>query len=227
MDEQAVERGRFQSLVLIVVFDAVGPVVGYYGLRSTGLSTVAALLVSGVLPAFGIALTLRRHRRLDAIGALVLIGIVAGTSLGVASNSAHLVLIDGVVPTAVFGVVCLGSLLSSRPMLFRFALEFMGTETAKGRDFADRWRYPGFRHAFRATTVVWGLAFLAEAAAQVLIIETSSAGTAKTTSNVMPLAVAAIVIAWNIWYAKRGQRKGERAAEARRASGEAPPAMPS
>jgi hypothetical protein len=76
------------------------------------------------------------------------------------------------------------------------------------------------------TTVVWGLAFLVDAAIQVVIIETASAATAKTTSNVLPLIVAAIVIGWNVIYAKRGQRKGERADEARRTRGEAPPPMP-
>jgi hypothetical protein len=76
------------------------------------------------------------------------------------------------------------------------------------------------------TTVVWGGAFLAEAAAQVVIIQTASTGTAKTTSNLMPLLVAGLVVIWNISYAKRGQRKGELAEQAARACGDAPPAMP-
>jgi hypothetical protein len=110
--------------------------------------------------------------------------------------------------------------------MYRFALETMGGGTPRGRDFADKWRYPGFRHAFRVTTVVWGLAFLGEAAAQIVIIETATTGTAKTTSNVMPLIVAAAIIAWNISYAKRGQRTGKLAEQAARARREAPPPMP-
>ncbi len=201
--------------------------MAYYSLLAAGLSAVTALILSGVLPAFGIALNLVRRRRLDAIGVLVLIGIVVGSVLGALSGSARLVLIDGTVPTAVFGLVCLGSLWSARPLMFRFALESMGSDTPKGRAFADRWRYAGFRHSFRVTTVVWGSAFIAEAGAQVLIIETSSADAAKTTSNVMPLIVAAIVIAWNVAYAKRGQRQGAMEDEKRRARGEPPPPMPS
>jgi len=178
-------RGRLQTLAPIAVFDVIGPLVAYYSLRSAGLSSVAALVLSGVLPACGVALKIVRHRSVDAIGILVLIGIVVGTALGLASGNAHLVLLDGTVPTVVFGAVCLGSLWSSRPLMF-----------------------------------------LAEAAAQVLVIETSSTGTAKATSNVMPLAFAAIVVAWNISYAKRGRRQGELAADAARARGDAPPAMP-
>jgi len=191
-------RGRLQTLAPIAVFDVIGPLVAYYSLRSAGLSSVAALVLSGVLPACGVALKIVRHRSVDAIGILVLIGIAVGTALGLASGNAHLVLLDGTVPTAVFGAVCLGSLRSRRPLMFRFALAAMGADTADGRGFADKWRYPGFRHAFRVTTVVWGVAFLAEAAAQVLVIETSSTGTAKATSNLMPLAFAAVVVAWNI-----------------------------
>ncbi len=203
------DRGRLQSLAPIVIFDVGGPLVTYYSLRSAGLSTVAALILSGVLPAFGIALGVARRRRLDAIGSLVLTGIVVGTALGLASGSAHVVLLDGTVPTAVFGAVCIGSLWSTRPLIYRFALEGMGPDTPAGRNFAGRWRYPGFRHAFRVTTMVWGIAFLAEAVAQVFIVQTTSTATAKASSNVMPLVVAGVVIIWNISYAKRGQRKGE------------------
>ncbi len=223
----APNRGRMQTLGPIVVFDVVGPLVVYYVLRSAGLSTVAALILSGVVPLLGIAVGVARSRRLDAIGILVLIGIVVGSVLGAISGSAHLVLLDGVVPTAVFGVVCLASLRSSRPMIFRFALEGMGRDTPKGREFADRWRYPGFRHSFRVTTVVWGLMFIVEAATQAVIVETASTNVAKTTSNLLILVFAAVVIAWNVSYAKRGQRQGELAEQARRARGEAPPAMPS
>jgi hypothetical protein len=125
-------RGRLQSLAPIVLFDVVGPLAVYYSLRSAGLSTVPALLLTGVLPAFGVALSVVRHRRLDVVGVLVLAGIVVRTVLGIATGSAHLVLLEGTVGTAVFGAVCVGSLWSKRPLIFRFALEFMGADTPKG-----------------------------------------------------------------------------------------------
>ena len=214
-----------QSLGPILIFDVAAPLVAYYSLRSAGLSSVGALVLSGVFPTFGIALGVVRRGRLDAIGVLVLTGIIVGSVVGLASGSARLVLLDGTVPTAVFGVVCIGSLWTKRPMIYRFALESMGPDTPKGRDFADQWRYAGFRHAFRVTTVVWGVAFLAEAAVQVVIIQTASTSIAKATSNVMPLVVAGLVVVWNISYGRRGRRRGELAQQAR-ARGESPPPMP-
>jgi len=215
-----------QARAPIVIVDIAGPLIVYYTLSGKGFSTLDALILSGILPAFGIGLAVLRHRRLDAIGTLVLVGIVVGTLAGLASGSARFVLLDGTIPTAVFGVLCLGSLWSSRPLTFRLALETIGAETPKGRAFADEWRYEGFRHAFRVTTVVWGLAFLAEAALQAVIVEVALSDTAKTTSNLLPLVFAACVIAWNVWYTKRGQRQGARAEAAARARGDTPRTCP-
>ena len=207
-------RNRLQSAAKIVVFDIVGPLVAYSLLRSAGLSTVLALVLSGAFPALGIALGVARQRRVDAIGVLVLAGIAVGTVLGLVTGNARLVLVEGSVPTAVFGLLCLGSLWSRRPLIYRFALEFMGADTPRGRDFEGLWRYPGFRHAFRLFTVVWGVAYLAEAGARVIIVETTSTATALTVSKVMPYAVAAVLVGWMFAYGRRARREGERLAAA-------------
>ena len=185
------DRSRFRAVAKIVIFDIAGPLVAYSALRSAGLSTVSALVVSGAFPALGIAAGLVRHRRVDTIGVLVLAGIAVGTILGLLSGNPRLVLVEGSVPTAMFGLFCLASLWSSRPLIYRFSLEFMGADTPKGREFAALWRYPGFRHIFRLFTIVWGVTYLAEAVARVIIVETTSTATALTISKVMPYAVAA------------------------------------
>jgi hypothetical protein len=210
-------RSRVTYLAMIAVFDIGGPLAAYYLLRSAGLSPVRALVLSGVFPAVGVAVTFARARRLDAIGGLVLVGIAVGTILGLATGSARLVLVENSVPTAVFGLLCLASLWSRRPLIFRFALEFMGADTPKGRDFDGRWQYPGFRHAFRVITVVWGAGYLAEAAARVVIVETVTTGSALAISKALPFAVAGLLAAWTYAYGQRARRRGEQLAAAARA----------
>jgi hypothetical protein len=222
----APDRGRFWPLAKIAVFDIAGPLVAYSLLRSAGLSTVSALVLSGLFPAAGLALGMARDRRVDVVGLLVLLGIAVGTALGLASGNARLILLEDSVPTAVFGAVCLGSLWTKRPLMYRFAVQFIGPDTPKGRDFADRWRYQGFRHAFKVTTAVWGMAFLAEAAARIVIVESVSAGPALGISKVMTYVVAGVLIAWNIAYGRRAKRIGEAQGAAARARGEALPPMP-
>jgi hypothetical protein len=222
----AADRGRFWPLAKIAVFDIAGPLAAYSLLRSAGLTAVGALVLSGIFPAAGLILGMARDRRVDVVGVLVLLGISAGTVLGLASGSARLVLLEGSVPTAVFGAVCLGSLRTRRPLMYRFAVQFIGPDTPKGRDFADRWRYQGFRRAFKLTTAVWGVAFLAEAATRIVIVESTPAGTALGISKVMKYAVAGVLIAWNIAYGRRAKRTGEAQGAAARARGEALPPMP-
>ena len=200
------------------MFDIAGPLVVYQILRGNGHSQVSSLIISGTFPALGVLLTIIRDRRLDVIGALVLAGIAIGVGLGLATHNTKLVLLKGALPTTIFALALLGSLLAPRPLMFHFAQESMGRDTPKGRDFADRWQYPGFRHAFRLMTVVWGVTYLAVAATHIAIVETQSAGTALSISKVLPYPVLAILIAWTVAYAKRGQRQGERAEAAGRAA---------
>ena len=208
-------RNRFLNLAMIAIFDIAGPLVAYSLLRSAGQSAVTALVLSGAFPALGVAAGLIRHRRVDAIGILVLAGIAVGTVVGLLSGDPRLVLVEGSVPTAVFGLLCLGSLWARRPLIYRFAIEFIGPDTPKGREFESLWQYYGFRHTFRLFTVVWGVTYLAEAAARVIIVEMTSTGTALTVSKVMPYVVAAALFAWMFAYGRHARREGERlAAEA-------------
>jgi hypothetical protein len=203
------DHSRLQSLAMIAVFDVAGPLVAYQLLRSAGQSTVSSLVLSGILPALGIAIKMVTRRRVDAVGVLVLAGIAVGTVLGLATHDAKLVLMEGSVPTAVFGLVCLGSLWSRRPLLFRFALEFMGGDSPRGREFSSLWQYPSFRRIFNMYTVVWGVTYLAEAAARVALVELTSTSTALIASKFMPYAVAGALVFWMVVYGRRARRRGE------------------
>ncbi len=207
--------GRFRSMLMIVIFYVAVPLATYNLLRSAGLSAVTALLLAGVFPAAGVAIGVIRHRRLDVVGALVLAGIIVGTVFGLVSHSTRLVLVEGSVPTAVFAVACLGSLRAPRPLVYSMALEFIGPDTAKGREMTLFWQHAGFRHSFRVITAVWGVGFLVEAALRVVIVYNTSPGTALAISSVTPFVWAGAFCAWTVAYGAHQKRKNERlAAEA-------------
>ena len=185
--------GRLRAIAMIVIFDVAAPLAAYSLLRSAGLTAVTALLLSGVFPALGVTISVIQNRRLDVVGALVLTGIVVGTVIGLVSHNARLVLAEGSVPTAVFGVACLGSLWARRPLMFSLAREFTGPDTARGQEMTRLWQYEGYRRVFRVITAVWGVAFLIEAALRAVIVYNTSAGTALAISKVMPFVFAAIM----------------------------------
>lgn len=205
---------RIRSIAMIAIFDVAAPLAAYSLLRSAGMSAVSALLLSGIFPALGVTIGVIRNRRVDVVGALVLAGIVVGTILGLVSHSTRLVLAEGSVPTAVFGVACLGSLRARHPLMFSFALEFSGPDTAAGREMARLWQYEGYRRVFRVITVVWGVGFLLEAAARIVIVYNTSTGTALASSKVTPFIWAAVLSAWTVAYGTHRRKKGERLAAA-------------
>ena len=182
----AAKGGWLRSIAKIVIVDVAAPLAAYSLLRSAGLTAVTALLLSGVFPALGVTIEAIRNRRLEVVGALVLAGIAVGTVLGLVSHSTRPLLVEGSVPTGVFGVACLGSLRARRPLMFSMALEFTGPDTAKGREMTRLWQYEGYRHVFRVITAVWGIAFLFEAALRVVIVYNTSTGTALASSTVTP-----------------------------------------
>ncbi|HEX3194068.1 MAG TPA: hypothetical protein VHS30_30210 [Streptosporangiaceae bacterium] len=86
---------RLRQITMILVFDLGGPLLAYSLLRSAGMSAVASLVISGVLPALGIGISALADRRVDVIGIVVLAGLLAGTLLGLTSHNARLYLLEG------------------------------------------------------------------------------------------------------------------------------------
>lgn len=195
---------------MIVVFDLGGPLGLYAVARSAGLSPVSALVLSGVMPALGIAIGAVADRRLDIIGVVVLAGIAVGTVLGLVSHNARLYLLEDSIPSAVFALACLFSVRMRQPLIFRLAVEILGPATAKGRDVVAAWRYPVFRRAFRVITLAWGVAYLAEAAIRVVVIESTSTGIALLGSKLLPYGFALVMSVWTVLYGEHEKKKAER-----------------
>lgn len=205
-NQSAVMLGIFR----IAVLDIAGPLATYSVLRSHGWSQVSALILSGAAPAGSVAISAVQRHRIELVGALVFAGIGLGAIVGWVSGNPRLILAQDSLLTGVFGVVCLASLRTGRPLMFRLAVEFMGEDSPRGHEFASRWQYPTFRHAFRVITTVWGIAFLAEAAARLLIIETLATGTALAVSKTMPYVVGGALAAWQVSYGLRAKRRSNR-----------------
>jgi hypothetical protein len=201
---------RLRSIAMIVIFDVAGPLASYSLLRSNGMPAVPALLISGALPAVGVAIGGIRHHRLDVVGALVLAGIAVGVVLGLVTHSTRLILAEGSVPTGVLAVAFLGSLWARRPLMLSFALEFIGPDTAQGQEMTRLWQYHGYRRVWRVITIVWGIGFLLEAALRVIIIYHASTGTALVSSKITPFLFVAVLFAWTAGYGAQQRKKAER-----------------
>lgn len=203
-------RAGTAMFVPIVVFDIAGPIIVQSVARSHGASITLALALSGIPPAVWILARMLWRGRVDAIGVFVLSSIIVATLIGLATGSGRLYLLDGAILTGVFGLVCLASLATPRPLMFHFALESQGgAESPNGREFADLWRYAAFRRVFVVMTVVWGLAFVVQAAISTTIIEATSTDKAFVINKILPYIFLAALGAWTAFYGLRAKRRGE------------------
>jgi hypothetical protein len=190
------DRSRLRALAPIAVFDIAGPLAVYYLVRMTGGSQVMALILSGIVPAVGILVGVIRSRHVPAIGILVLLGIIAGSVLGLLTHNPKLVLMEGSVSTFVLGIACFASLLTGKPLMFAIISETIGAESAKGRLLQQAWTSPQARPLFTRITTVWGVALLAEVVTRAIIIQTISAGSALLLLKVMPYLLTGMLLHW-------------------------------
>lgn len=199
-------------LVPVALFDIAGPIIVQSVARSHGASLTVALALSGIPPAAWIVVSALWRRRLDAVGVFVLTSIILATLIGLATGSGRLYLLDGAILTGVLGLVCLASLATSRPLMFHFALASNGgIESPKGREFAELWQFAGFRRVFVVMTVVWGAAFVLQAAINATIIEATSTDKAFVINKILPYVFLAVLLAWTFAYGLRAKRRGENA----------------
>lgn len=184
-----------------LIFDAVLPVVTFDVLTRMGVSTLSALVAGGIFPAANIARGWFKSHRLDALGMIVLTFLVLGTATSLISGNVFFALIKDSFMTALFGLICLGSLLGARPLMFYVSRQFVAGEDPQRIEWWNGlWKYPTFSSAMRFVTAGWGVVYLAEAAVRVLFALALTPATVVAISPVMAFGVTIAMIAWTRRY---------------------------
>lgn len=188
-----------------MVAEGALPYLTYVVLHRQGVSTVDALAAGAVFPVAFLAYHFARRRRVDGLGLIVLATIVAGTGVALLSGNSRLYLVKESFLTGAFGLFLLGSLLARRPFMFYSGRRFATDGSAAGVAAWDSYwpKSPTFRRSNRVVTLVWGVAFLAEAAIRIVAAYTLDTSTVVALSGVVPLAVVGLLMAWTFGYARR------------------------
>ena len=209
--------GSFKQALPMLVFDVATPVIVFFLLTGYGVSTLWALVAGGLSPAINNLRVWAKSRRLEPVGIIVMTFLAIGTATSLITGSVFFALIKASFLTAIFGLICLGSLLAERPLMFYVTRQFVaGDDPVRLEWWNGLWQYPHFRGAQRLVTAVWGVAYLVEAVLRVGFALFLSPAQVVTISHVMAFAVLVALIAWTRRYllALRDRRLRERAAEA-------------
>jgi hypothetical protein len=189
---------RRTGLLRTVGLDLVGPLLVFQLCRRVGVAEVWSLVIAGVLPAVGVVVEWVRFRTVQAMGVVVLGGLALGVGFALISDDPKVVLLKDVAITAVFGAACLVSLTLRRPLIFHFVQAFYGgPHTSEGIELdQDYDRYREVRRFWRVGTAVWGTVSLAQATARVVVIQTTSTGTALTVNRTVAWVIFILLFSW-------------------------------
>ncbi|MGW6985014.1 VC0807 family protein [Streptomyces sp. NPDC054932] len=204
--------------ILTIGLNVVAPIITYNVLTEDhAWSEFSALLISSAWPVLDSVISLAWRRKLDefAVVTLVFLVITAAVSL-VGAHSARALLIKDSGVTGLFGLLCLGTLLAPRPLMFYFGRKFATDGTPQSTAWWNGlWQYEGFRTTMTRMTLVWGVAYVTEAVVRVVLAYTLPTRTMVVVSPIMIYAVLGALGVWTAMYGKRSKAEGERrAAEA-------------
>jgi hypothetical protein len=195
--------GPWPSLLL----NAVCPWVTYQVLTAQGVAALPALAATAAFPIAGVALGWVRARRLDALGGLSLLLIAVSLAVAFATENPLFVLVRGSIGNTVFGLLCFGSLVVGRPLMFYVARQFMaGWDAAAAARFEAQWREPAARRAFRTITLVWGVWLFALAAARVAAAVLLPISTFLALWPIVSTGGTFAMIYWSMAYGQRSAR---------------------
>lgn len=166
-DSAASARPSFLPLIL----DVAVPVGSYYLLRNGfGMSTMAALGWSSVVPALRTVWSVVTERKVNALAGLILFVNVVGLALSLVAGDPRLMLAKDSGVSSAVGIGILVSVKLGRPMMTQAMKPFLVKgDVAKGAAW-DRLMAGSerFRKAERVFSLVWGGALLGECVARVV-----------------------------------------------------------
>jgi Mg/Co/Ni transporter MgtE len=198
-----------RAMLPSLLINAVAPFVAYQVLSSQGMDITQALTISAVFPLIGTIWGFVHSRRADIIGVVSLAFIVIGVATSLISGDPRFILIKESFLTAVFGLACLVSLFLARPLMFYFGRQFAGGgDPARTAAFEDLWQYESFRTVNRTMTLVWGVAYLVEAAIQVALSFVLPIPLFLVLSPMLAIGVTIALVAWTMRYARSSARRG-------------------
>ncbi|MEU8759233.1 VC0807 family protein [Streptomyces sp. NPDC048659] len=201
---------------LTIGLNVVAPVLTFGALTDRGWSDFSALLLSGVWPVVDTVVHLVWHRKTDefAVVTVFFLVLTAVVSL-VGTHSARALLVKDSFVTGLFGALCLATLLAPKPLMFYFGRRFSTDGTAESHAWWNGlWQFEGFRAVMRRMTVVWGAAYLVEAAARVGLSYALSVEAMVVVNPVLIYGTLGLLVLWTMRTAKRGRAHAADRAEA-------------
>jgi hypothetical protein len=161
-------RSGRRKFIMMLIADIATPLLLYYLLRAVGVGMWAALVLGSIVPVSRIAITAVSRRRIEQPALFTLTLLVVATVVGFLTADPRLLMVRESYLTAVVGGWILLTLRSAQPLVLTATLGFLTPSAAAS--WRRAWRDDArFRRLMQGMTLAFGIAFLLDAAARVLM----------------------------------------------------------
>ena len=183
-----------------------------YEFSEPQIGQVGALLASSIPPILWSAIEFARNRRIDAIAVFAIAGITLSLAAFIGTGSVQLLQMREKLVSVLIALVFLGSAAIGRPLIYELAKAGLArannhTEVAR----FERLRNDAyFRNSMLIMTLVWGFGLMADAALSLLLVFTLTIKEYLVVNPIVGYVAMGALVVWNIWFARRRRREGER-----------------
>jgi len=207
--EPAMDQRRMIASIAWNLFLDAGLAVGAYLLaRALGADLFVALLVGTAVAAARAVYVIIRRREIDAFAIFMIITFGIGLVLTLITGSPRFLLAKDGISNAVSGLVFAVTLFFGKPMMFYLSQRFGATDDAERTRWRELWgTEAGFRAFFRMLTVVWTIAFLAEATVKIIMAMTLPVSVMAPILPFFTPVLITLLVVWTVRSSARGQQK--------------------
>lgn len=196
------KKNVIKSVVISILLNGLVP-VAVYNLLLAYYSSFVSLLIATLVPLLDNLYHVIKFRKTDAFGLFMLTGFILSLLAFLLGGNEKLILIRESLVTGILGLVFIGSLFNSKPLIYHFALRFSAKDESeqKGK-FENNWEFSYFRFVIRLMTAVWGIALLTEAIIKTILVYELSITTFLAVSQVIFYFILGVTILWTVIYRK-------------------------
>lgn len=199
------QHGRAAALEILINFALPYAI---YTLMEKSYGDVTALMASSLPPILWSIVEFLRHRRVDAVSILVLLGIVLSLLAFVGGGSVRLLQMREKFVTIIIGVIFVGSAAIGRPLIYELARASMKRKASSELESFEALREnKAFRRSMTLMTLVWGFGLLADAAVSILLIYTQPIREYLVAGPALGYATMGGLALWTFLYVRHKKRK--------------------
>ena len=196
----------FRNMLPTLLINAVVPLLINL-LARPYMPTIDGLLLASSVPALFTLGNFIWKKHIDAVGLLVVAGLLLTAVFALVFKSPRLLLLQSSAVSGLFGVVMLVSLLFSRPILF-YIVRSISTQHDAQRiaSFNADWSFPQFRSFFRTLTIVWGCVTIAQLALLTVLVFNLPISLMLALAPFMGFLLIIPAAHWSIHYFRKNKR---------------------